>query len=450
MKTLADAHQIVADTTDNLHDSLDAMKPFDKKEENVTYLRVTLRLMPFLLLAYVFAYIDRINVGFAKLHMLGDLSFSNAVYGLGAGLFFIGYFCFEVPSNVLMHRIGARRTISRIMVLWGLISAGMAFVETPTQFYFMRFLLGVAEAGFYPGILLYLTYWYPSARRAKAIAVFMLAIPFAGVFGAPLSGWLLDSMNGVHGMKGWQWMFLVEALPSVLCGVFAFLYLDDKVSDATWLTTRQKAIIEGNLRADEAQIQGHADLRHMLCDPRLLRLAAICFCMLLGQYALTFWLPSLVKQAGAESALDVGMLTAIPFSVAAIAMVVLGRSSDRTGERRLHLCLALMLGSAGLICSGLFSDNLPLALLSLTVASAGILAATPIFWTLPSAILKGISSAAGLALICAFGSLAGFVSPYMIGWVKDTTQNTDAALFVLATMLLLGSAITLTIPKAKY
>lgn len=431
------------------HGSMDAAKSSENTEERETYLKVSLRLMPFLLIAYIFAYIDRINVGFAKLHMLGDLSFSNAVYGLGAGLFFIGYFCFEVPSNVLMHRIGARRTISRIMVLWGLISAGMAFVETPTQFYAMRFLLGVAEAGFYPGILLYLTYWYPSARRAKAIALFMLAIPFAGVFGAPLSGWLLDSMNGVHGMKGWQWMFIVEALPSVLCGVFAFFYLDDKVSDAKWLTPRQRAIIQGNLEADEAQIQGHAGLRELFCDPRVLRLAAICFCMLLGQYALTFWLPSLIKQAGVETALDVGMLTAIPFSVAAIAMVVLGRSSDKKGERRLHLCFSLLLGAAGLICSGLFSNNLPLALLSLTVASAGILAATPIFWTLPTAILKGVSSAAGLALICAFGSLAGFVSPYMIGWVKDTTQSTDAALFVLAMMLVVGAVITLTIPRAK-
>nr|WP_232968649.1 MFS transporter [Pseudomonas putida] len=431
------------------HGSMDAGKSLENIEERETYLKVSLRLMPFLLIAYIFAYIDRINVGFAKLHMLGDLSFSNAVYGLGAGLFFIGYFCFEVPSNVLMHRIGARRTISRIMVLWGLISAGMAFVETPTQFYVMRFLLGVAEAGFYPGILLYLTYWYPSTRRAKAIAIFMLAIPFAGVLGGPLSGWLLDSMNGVHQMKGWQWMFIIEALPSVVCGVLAFFYLDDKVSDAKWLTSRQKWIIESNLRTEESKIEGHNGLAKVVCDPRVVRLAAICFCMLLGQYALTFWLPSLIKQAGVETALEIGMLTAIPFGVAALAMVLLGRSSDKTGERRLHLALSLMTGAAGLVLSALFSENLPLALLSLTIASAGILAATPIFWTLPSAILKGVSSAAGLALICAFGSLAGFISPYMIGWVKDATQRTDAALFFLAMMLVAGGIIALTIPKNK-
>ncbi|MBC3474977.1 MFS transporter [Pseudomonas taiwanensis] len=419
----------------------------DKPEEDAAYRKVTLRLMPFLLVAYIFAYIDRINVGFAKLHMLNDLSFSNAVYGLGAGLFFIGYFCFEVPSNVLMHRIGARRTISRIMVLWGLISAGMAFVETPTQFYVMRFFLGVAEAGFYPGILLYLTYWYPSARRAKAIALFMLAIPFSGVFGGPLSGWLLDAMDGVQNMKGWQWMFIVEAIPSVLCGVIAFFFLDDKVKAAKWLTPREKMIIEQNLQAEESQIQGHSGLGQVFKDVRVIRLAAICFCMLLGQYALTFWLPSLIKQAGVESALEIGMMTAVPFGAAAIAMVLLSKSSDKRGERRFHLSFGLLIGAAGLVCSALFSSNLPLALLSLTVASAGILAATPVFWTIPSAMLKGVSSAAGLALICAFGSLAGFVSPYMIGWVKDATQSTDAALFVLAAMLTLGALITLTIPK---
>lgn len=419
----------------------------DKPEEDAAYRKVTLRLMPFLLVAYIFAYIDRINVGFAKLHMLNDLSFSNAIYGLGAGLFFIGYFCFEVPSNVLMHRIGARRTISRIMVLWGLISAGMAFVETPTQFYVMRFFLGVAEAGFYPGILLYLTYWYPSARRAKAIALFMLAIPFSGVFGGPLSGWLLDAMDGVQSMKGWQWMFIVEAIPSVLCGVIAFFFLDDKVKTAKWLTPREKLIIEHNLQAEESQIQGHSGLGQVFRDVRVIRLAAICFCMLLGQYALTFWLPSLIKQAGVESALEIGMMTAIPFGAAAIAMVLLSKSSDKRRERRFHLSFALLIGAAGLVCSALFSSNLPLAMLSLTVASAGILAATPVFWTIPSAMLKGVSSAAGLALICAFGSLAGFVSPYMIGWVKDAAQSTDAALFVLAAMLTLGALITLTIPK---
>jgi len=419
----------------------------EKFEENATYRKVTLRLMPFLLLAYIFAYLDRINVGFAKLHMLSDLGFSNAIYGLGAGLFFIGYFFFEVPSNVLMHRIGARRTISRIMILWGLISAGMAFVETPMQFYIMRFCLGVAEAGFYPGILLYLTYWYPSARRAKAIALFMLAIPLSGVFGGPLSGWLLGAMDGVGNMNGWQWMFIIEAVPSVLCGLAAFYFLDDRVKEAKWLTPRERQIIEHNLQDEQSHIQGHTGFGQVFKDVRVIRLAAICFCMLLGQYALTFWLPTLIKQAGVESALEIGMMTAIPFGVAATAMVLLSRSSDKLGERRYHLSCALLLGSLGLVCSALFSNSLSLAMMSLTVAAAGILAATPVFWTLPSAILKGVSSAAGLALICAFGNLAGFVSPYLIGWVKDLTQSTDAALFVLAAMLALGALIVLTMPK---
>jgi len=416
-------------------------------EEEAVYRKITLRLMPFLLVAYILAYLDRINVGFAKLQMLSDLRFSEAVYGLGAGLFFIGYFFFEVPSNLLMHRIGARRTISRIMILWGGISAGTLLVQTPTQFYAMRFLLGAAEAGFYPGILLYLTYWYPTARRAKAIAMFMLAIPLSGVFGGPLSGWIMDAMNGVQGMRGWQWMFLIEAVPSVICGFIAFAYLDDRVSSAKWLTEGEKSIIERNLRADTARIEGHDRLSKVFTDQRVIRLSAICFCMLLGQYALTFWLPSLIKQSGVKTTLEVGLLTAIPFSVAAVSMIAISRSSDRRRERRWHLSAALGVGALGLACSAFFGSHTSLAMVSLAVAAGGILSAAPVFWTMPAAILKGVSSATGLALVCSVGSLAGFVSPYMIGWVKDATQSTSAALYLLAVMLLVGAAITLTLDK---
>ncbi|PLP96744.1 MFS transporter [Cupriavidus pauculus] len=416
-------------------------------EENAVFRKVTARLMPFLLVAYILAYLDRINVGFAKLYMLNDLQFSDAIYGLGAGLFFIGYFFFEVPSNLLMHRIGARLTISRIMILWGIISGGMMFVQTPMQFYVMRFLLGVAEAGFYPGILLYLTYWYPSNRRAKAVALFMLAIPLSGVFGGPLSGWLMDGLNGYHGLKGWQWMFLVEATPSVIVGILTLYYLDDRVAGAKWLNDDEKQLIERVLAEDKSAITEHSSVSSVFADPRVLKLSLICFCMLLGQYALTFWLPSLIKQSGVKTALDVGLLTAIPFGVAAVSMVALSRSSDRRGERRIHLAGALAVGAIGLLFSAMFESETSIAIIALAVAAGGILAAAPIFWAIPSAILKGASSAAGLAFICSIGNLAGFISPYMIGWVKDATHSTSAALYLLAAMLLVGAASTLRVSR---
>lgn len=415
-------------------------------QENAVYRKVAWRLLPFLMLCYVVAYLDRVNVGFAKLHMLGDLQFSESAYGLGAGLFFIGYFFFEVPSNVLMHRIGAKATISRIMIMWSVISAAMVFVQTTTQFYVLRFLLGAAEAGFYPGMILYLTYWFPSHRRARMVALFMCAIPVSGIFGGPLSGFIMESMQGVAGLRGWQWMFLIEALPSLLVGVAVLAYLDNNIRSARWLTQGEKDLLERNIANENATKGGHMTMRQLFSDRRIIKMACICFCTVMGQYGLTFWLPSLIRQAGVSGALNIGLLTAIPFSVAVCSMILVSRSSDRMRERRWHLIVPFCCGAAGLALSAIFSDNVVLSLAALALAAGGSLATSPLFWSLPTALLSGAGAAAGIAMINSFANLAGFVSPYMIGLIKDATQSTNLAMFVLAGVLLCGAALTYTVP----
>ena len=425
-----------------------APAPANNPAENAIYKKVAWRLMPFLMLCYVVAYLDRVNIGFAKLHMLNDLQFSESMYGLGAGLFFIGYFFFEIPSNLLMHRIGAKATISRIMILWSLISASMMFVSTPMQFYVLRFLLGAAEAGFYPGMILYLTYWFPSNRRAKMVAVFMCAIPVSGVLGGPLSGLIMEQMQGVAGLRGWQWMFLIEALPSLLVGLFVLVYLDNSIRSAKWLTSDEKDLLERNIAAENAS-KGEGSsmtLRALFADPRIIKMALICFCTVMGQYGLTFWLPSLIKQSGVNGAFNIGLLTAIPFSVAICSMLLVSRSSDRMRERRWHLIVPFCCGALGLSLSAYFSDNVVLSLAALCLAAGGSLATSPLFWSLPTAILSSAGAAAGIALINSFANLAGFISPFMIGLIKDATQRTDVALYVLAGVLLFGAFLTYTVP----
>ncbi|QKS60639.1 MFS transporter [Cupriavidus gilardii] len=415
-------------------------------QENALYRKVAWRLLPFLMLCYVVAYLDRVNVGFAKLHMLADLQFSEAMYGLGAGLFFIGYFFFEVPSNMLMHRIGAKATISRIMITWALISAAMMFVTTPTQFYVLRLLLGAAEAGFYPGMILYLTYWFPSHRRARMVALFMCAIPVSGIFGGPLSGWIMESMQGVSGLRGWQWMFLIEAIPSLLVGVAVMFYLDNNIRSAKWLTESEKAVLERNIANERQTKDAHPTLRALFADTRIVKMAFICFCTVMGQYGLTFWLPTLIKQSGVSGALHIGLLTAVPFSVAVCSMILVSRSSDRMRERRWHLIVPFGCGAAGLMLSAVFSDNVAWSLAALALAAGGSLATSPLFWSLPTAILSGAGAAAGIAMINSFANLAGFLSPYMIGLIKDATQSTNLAMFVLAGVLLMGALLTYTVP----
>jgi D-galactonate transporter len=415
--------------------------------EDRTYAKVTWRLIPFLFICYVFAYLDRVNVGFAKLQMLTDLKFSETIYGLGAGIFFIGYFIFEVPSNIALHRFGARKWIARIMLSWGVISAAMIFVKTPTAFYVLRFLLGVAEAGFFPGIILYLTYWFPSSRRAKITAMFMTGIPIAGVIGGPLSGWILNTFNGTGGMVGWRWLFLLEALPSIIGGIAVLFYLDDKISAAKWLSAEEKSQLEKGLANESGHIEVHS-ASGAFTNRRVWVLCLCYFGIVMGLYGISFWLPTLIKASGVNDAFNVGLLTMIPYGAAAIAMVLLGRSSDRSKERRWHVALPAVIGAIGLVASTLVPHSVALAVVSLTFATIGILGALCQFWAIPPAFLGGVAAAAGIALINSVGNLAGFVSPYLVGWIKDLTHSTDMGLYCVAASLLVAAAIVLTMPRS--
>jgi len=416
-----------------------------RDEEGAVYTKVMWRLLPFLFLCYVFAYLDRVNVGFAKLSMMNDLGFSEAVYGLGAGVFFVGYLLFEVPSNIVMLKVGARLWITRIMVTWGIISACTMFVDTPTQFYVLRFMLGVAEAGFFPAVLLYLTYWFPSSRRGKVTALFMTGIPMSGVIGGPLSGFIMASMVGVGELSNWQWLFLLEAIPTVLMGVVAFFFLDDKIKDAKWLSAREKAMLEHNLAQDAHGKQLHS-LRDGLTNPLIWLLAAIYLFFTMGLYAISFWLPSIVRDSGVIDTWHIGLLTTIPYAAATVAMVMTGRSSDRHGERRWHLALAGFAGAIGLVWSVLYAGNTTIALVGLTLATMGIMTTICQFWTLPPTILGGAAAATGIAFANSVGSFSGLIAPSMLGYVKTVTDSTGNGLLVIAACLVVGALLVFTIP----
>jgi D-galactonate transporter len=419
----------------------------DTAFEAAVYRKVTWRLLPFLMICYVVAYLDRVNIGFAKLQMLGDLRFSETIYGLGAGMFFIGYFLFEVPSNVILHRIGARIWIGRIMITWGIVSASFMFVTSAGMFYFLRFLLGVAEAGFYPGIILYLTYWFPSYRRARVIALFMTAIPISGIFGGPLSGWIMETFAGVYGWKGWQWLFLLEALPSIVLGVVVLFYLDNGIRPARWLRDDEKQLLESRLTEDSAGIVEHASVVAVLADRRIWHMSFIYFCAVMGQYGLTFWMPTLLQAAGVQGPLEIGLLTAIPYTVAVAAMLLFGRSADARRERRWHAAVPLLVGAVGLVLTVQAGAATTLAVISLSIAAAGLISSTPLFWGLPTAFLTGAAAAAGIAAINSVGNLAGFASPYVVGWLKDATQSAESGMYVIAVVQIIGAAAILLVPK---
>ena len=391
------------------------------------------------------SYLDRINISFAKLQMVKDLGLSDAIYGLGAGIFFVGYLIFEVPSNLMLLKIGARKWIARIMVTWGLISAAMLFVKSPASFYAMRFLLGVAEAGFFPAILLYLTYWFPTQRRAKVTALFMTGIPMAGVVGGPLSGWIMDNMHNQSGLAGWQWLFLLEGIPTIFLGVAAFFYLDDKVADATWLSSEQKDLISRDLAKEQVSSKLHS-IRDGLTNPRILLLSTIYFFYAMGLYGITFWLPSIVKASGITTPLNIGLLSAIPYAAATITMIVVGRSSDTTGERRWHLAIAGVGGALGLWLSVMFAGNTLIAMFGLTIGTMGVMTTISQFWTIPPALLSGSAAAAGIALANSCGSVSGVVSPYVIGWIQTISGNTGSGVLALAFCMVIGSLLVLALP----
>lgn len=416
--------------------------------EEQTYAKVTWRIIPLLFLCYVVAYLDRVNVGFAKLQMLGDLKFSETIYGLGAGMFFVGYCLFEVPTNLLLYRVGARKVMTRIMITWGAISALTMFVTTPMQFYVVRFFLGVAEAGFFPGIILYLTYWFPAERRGRIIALFMTAVPASGIVGGPLSGWILNRFSGVNGWAGWQWLFLLEGIPTILIGIVVWFYLDDGISSARWLSDKQKRLLQQKIDGD-GSVQADHSFKQSLRNPKVWILGLMYFGVVTGLYGISFWLPTLIKATGINNPLDVGLLSAIPYIAAVVAMVLVGVSADKRLERRWHFAVPAILGSLGLILSTIFAGNTAFALAALTLASAGIIASLPLFWTFPPNFLSGAAAAGGIALIGALGNVGGFVSPYAVGFVKDLTHSTDGGMYFLAAVVFMSAILALACMPAR-
>ena len=417
--------------------------------ERTTMARVTWRLLPFLLLLYIISWLDRVNVGFAKLQMNTDLGLSETAYGFGAGIFFMAYAACEIPSNLLLVRFGARVWIARIMITWGLISAGMMFVQGTTSFYVLRFLLGAAEAGFLPGIIYYLSHWFPREHRARAVSWFMIGIPLSLVFGGPLSGWLMQDLDEYLGLHGWQWMFLLEGIPAVLLGFVVLGFLTEKPADARWLSTEQRTWLTERIASEhhEAHTRHGLNLRAALTHPTVWLLAVVMFCCQTGSYGLSFWVPSIVKGLTGYSEFGVGMSTAIPYIAAALAMVFVGMSSDRTGERFLHVAIPSLIGAAGFLAVG-YMQSPVLALVALSIAAAGDYCTRGPFWALPGKFLAGSAAAGAIALINSMGAAGGFFGPLAVGWLKDETKNFLAPMILLSAILVVGAALTLVLKRA--
>ncbi|MBA1245524.1 MFS transporter [Pseudomonas japonica] len=418
--------------------------------EDALYRKVNWRIVPLFILCFLFAYLDRVNISFAKLEMQSDLGFSDTVYGLGASLFFVGYFLFEVPSNVLLHKIGARVWIARIMVTWGITSACMMFVQSEFWFYTLRFLIGVMEAGFVPGVLYYFTQWYPSSRRGRVNGYFKSSICLCGIVGGPLAGLILGHMDGAMGMAGWKWLFLLEGVPSMLLGGVVFWLLSDRIEDAPWLTAQEKRLLAQRM-AEDVKPAGKPSMASLLRLPTTYVMSAIYLCLVMALTGLLFWMPQLIRSAGVTDTLHIGWLTMVPYLVAVVVNLLMGYSSDRSGERRWHMATCALLCAGGyLLCAITAGQLLPL-MVGLSLIMAGIIAWMPIFWTIPPRFLSGVAAAAGIALINSLGQLGGIIAPFMIGRVRDLTGAATPALYLLSVISLVAVALILWgVPKVYY
>ena len=416
----------------------------DMDIEKRTLRKITWRIVPFIMILYLIAYIDRVNIGFAAITMKEDLGFTASILGFGAGIFFLGYFLFEVPSNIILHKVGARIWIARVMVTWGIIAGGMAFVESSTSFYVMRFLLGVAEAGFFPGIILYLSYWFPARNRAGVIALFMAAAPIATASGSPISAALLE-MHGIMGLAGWQWMFLIEAVPAVILGVVVFFYMTDRPEKATWLKPDEREWLVKTMQAEDANKGGeqHHSILRGLANPRVLALALIYFGTSAGLYTLGIWAPQIIKELGVSS-MTVGLLNAIPPIISVVAMILWSRHSDKTNERTWHVALACLTAAVGLAIAASTGSMFGL-IAALTIVNVGISCSKPPLWSMPTMFLSGAAAATGIATINSIGNLGGFAGPAMIGWVKDQTGSFAGGLYFVAGLLILSTVLTLVL-----
>ncbi|MFT4115561.1 MFS transporter [Bradyrhizobium sp.] len=415
--------------------------------ETTTLRKVTWRIIPFLVLCYFLAFVDRINVGIAALTMNRDLGLSPAVFGFGAGLFFVSYFFLEVPSNILMQKVGARRWIARIMISWGIVSGATAFVQGTTSFYAVRLLLGAAEAGFFPAILFYLSCWFPERARAKVFAYFLAAVPLAGIIGFPVSGIFL-ALDGIWGLKGWQWLFLIEALPTLIVAIVAYYYLTDHPGEATWLSDEQRKWLLDQLAQDERQRKGRAKVGNWvnLLDVRVICFATIHFCGNLAIYGLGFFLPQIVKASGFSN-FDASLVSALPYILGAVGMLFWGWYSA-AGRARMGVFLPFVVGTIGFIGAAA-SGNPVLMIASLCVASFGALGYAPGFWTLPTSLLSGTASAIAIAAINSVGNFAGFLGPYTIGYLRETTGSFDAGLFASAAVMAIAALLVLVATRSS-
>jgi MFS transporter, ACS family, tartrate transporter len=415
--------------------------------ENRVMRKVAFRIVPFIMLLYFVAYIDRVNMGFAALTMNQDLGFSPVVFGLGAGIFFWGYFLFEVPSNIILDKVGARLWIARVMITWGIVSAAMAFVWDPASFYVLRFLLGAAEAGFFPGIILYLSYWFPAHRRAAITSLFMAAVPISVVLGSPLSSALLE-MHGIGGLKGWQWLFIMESIPAAILGIVVLFYMTDKPEKATWLTDDERAWLVDAMKGERAKKAAttHHSIWRGLADIRVLALALVYFGTSAGLYTLGIWAPQIIKSFGLSN-LEVGFFNAIPPTVAVIAMYLWSWHSDRRNERTWHVVIACLAAAIGLALAGI-SNTAVAVITSLVLVNVGISAAKPPLWSIPTLFLSGPAAAAGIAAINSIGNLGGFVGPAMIGWIKDMTGSFLGGLYFVSGLLLVSAALTVMVAQS--
>jgi D-galactonate transporter len=412
------------------------------------YRKIAFRIMPILFFGYIIAYIDRVNVSFAKLQMLTDLKFTESIYGLGAGIFFLGYFVFEVPSNIILHKVGARVWICRVLITWGIISGCNALVRTPAEFYTMRLLLGLAEAGFFPGMILYLTYWFPSHRRAKMVALLLAGNPIAGIIGGPVSGYIMRYFAGTHGIAGWQWLFILEAIPAIILGVIVFFVFDDRVLHAKWLTPEEKIAVASEIDA-EAAAKTHTTILSIFLSPRVWLMAAIYFGIEMGSYAIGFWLPTIIRETGITDPFQIGLRTIVPYSLALVFMILTGRNSDRTRERRWHLAGPCIMAAIGFVLCTQGSSSALLAAIGMNLAVMGVVTCIPMFWALPTSFLGGAAAAAGIALVNCTGNLGGFFSPLIIGALKTHTGTLNSGLLLIAACMLASAILILTLVPAK-
>lgn len=406
-------------------------------DESSIVRKVAWRIMPLIMVCYLFAFFDRINISFAKFQLQSDLGLSDTAYGLGASLFVIGYVLFEVPSNMFLYKVGARRWIARIMISWGLATAAMVFVSSEWQFYTLRFLIGAMEAGFAPGVLYYLTLWFPNSFRGRITSLLFLASACAGLIGAPVSGLILSHLNGVMGLRGWHWLFLVGGLPCIALGLVVLNQLKDRIADAGWLSQAEKDVLNRCIAAQSKPSDGHQSLWQVIKTPGVMTLALIYFLIQIASYGLNFWAPHLIRSAGTSNPTVIGLLTAVPYVCGAITMVIIGRLSDASGIRHKFVIGLMLLASIGFFGAAVFDKHTAFLVVALGVLGAGVIASIPTFWSLPPRLLTGAAAATGIALISTLGQLGGIVSPIMVGMVKDMTGSTTPALYVIG-------AITLT------